>query len=494
MKKKPNVIVILADDMGIGDLECYNAESKIPTPNMNQIAQQGRMYCDAHSSSAVCTPSRYGLLTGRYCWRTELQTDVIGGYSAPLIRDGRQTMATYLKEQGYSTAAFGKWHLGMTFVDAQGKPVAEVGRVLRVSHEVEKHVDFSANITGGPVEVGFDYFYGSACCPTCHPPYAYIENDHFVSPPTKYWDTPMYTSRAGMMAENWDHKEADVTYTEKAVEYIKAHKDSDEPFFVYLAASAPHEPCVEEVVPFFARGKSEAGSRGDLVWLFDWMVGRINSTLKDCDLQEDTILIVTSDNGALPGERLLDENSEEYYVTFGHKASGEYKGFKAHYWEGGHREPLLIQWKNHVASGSVTNALVGLQDISATVQELVGGEQVTSSTAFEDATSFYQTLFDDEVSPRKNMIHHSADAVFAFRYGKWKLVVDAKGSGGWPLLIGQEDVEWPAFQLYDMEKDPYETTNLYDDELAIAKKLEALMKQQVKQGYSNADCCVLEAL
>lgn len=494
MKKAPNVIIILADDMGIGDLECYNPQSKIPTPNMNEIAAQGKQYCDAHSSSAVCTPSRYGLLTGRYCWRGELKQNVIGGYAAPLIHEGRKTIASYLKGQGYATAAIGKWHLGMNFMGKDGTPVIKPGVILRDASVVEDQVDFSADITGGPVAVGFDYFYGSACCPTCHAPYAYIENERFVKPPVKYWDTPMYTSRAGMMAEDWDHKEVDVTFAEKAVEYIKAHQNDEQPFFLYLAASAPHEPCVDSVVPQFAKGKSQAGARGDLVWLFDWMVGRVNGTLKECGLQDDTLLIVTSDNGALPGERLLNEQGEDYYVTFGHKSSGDFKGYKAHYWEGGHREPLLVQWNGHIEPNTTSEALVGLQDISATLQELLEGQAVKTTTAFEDATSFCKTLFGNDTSPRKNMIHHSASGVFAFRYGKWKLVVNAEGSGGWPHLIGQEDVVWPAFQLYDMEKDPYETNNIYQAELATAKKLEAILAQQMEQGHSNIDCCTLQAL
>jgi arylsulfatase A-like enzyme len=319
--KEPNIIFIMADDMGYGDVSCYNPDSKIPTPNMDRLAEEGLRFTDAHSPSAVCTPTRYGVLTGRYCWRSRLKRGVLYGYEPPLIERDRLTVAGLLKKAGYNTACIGKWHLGLGFTTKAGQHI-DLDRPLpwpNADRAMEEKIDFSKPIKGGPVELGFDYFYGTSGCPTCQPPYGFIENDRFVELPSVYHDRPVYTSRPGMMAPGWEHREADPTIAQKAVEYIEAQASSDKPFFLYLTSDAPHEPCVEGVVPEFARGKSHAGPRGDLVWLFDWMVGQVMEALDRTGKTEDTLLIVTSDNGALPGDRIRDESGQEIYYVYDKK-------------------------------------------------------------------------------------------------------------------------------------------------------------------------------
>ncbi|MBT7101415.1 sulfatase-like hydrolase/transferase, partial [Candidatus Poribacteria bacterium] len=261
---RPNIVFIMADDMGYGDVGCYNPDSKIPTPNMDRLAEEGVRFTDAHSPSAVCTPTRYGVLTGRYCWRSALKHSVLFGYEPPLIEPERLTVAGLLKRAGYHTAAIGKWHLGLGYSAKPGEDV-DFDRPLpwgNATREFEEQIDFTARITGGPTELGFDYFFGASGCPTCQPPYGFIEDDRFVDPPSEYHDDPVFTSRPGMMSPGWRHKDADPKIAAKAVEYIESRAGSDAPFFVCLTSDAPHEPCTDEDNPEFARGKSDAGPRG----------------------------------------------------------------------------------------------------------------------------------------------------------------------------------------------------------------------------------------
>jgi arylsulfatase A len=267
---KPNIVLIMADDMGYGDVGAYNPASRIPTPHMDRLAAEGVRLTDAHAPSAVCTPTRYGVLTGRYCWRTHLKQGVIGGYARPLIEESRLTVASMLKQCGYHTACIGKWHVGLTFHDRHGQPT-----------EVEDEVDFTRPISGGPRALGFDYAYINAGCGTCAPPYGFIENDRFVDDRFTFFDCdkdgPIGMGRfgqwGGMMGSSWVTKDADPIIADKACTYIEQRASEEAPFFMYLTPNAPHEPCLERFVPELARGKSQAGARGDLVWLFDWVVG-----------------------------------------------------------------------------------------------------------------------------------------------------------------------------------------------------------------------------
>ncbi|TFH06006.1 MAG: arylsulfatase, partial [Spirochaetales bacterium] len=474
----PNIIFIMADDMGVGDVGCYNAATKIPTPNMDRLASQGIRFTDAHSASAVCTPSRYGIITGRYCWRGKLKNNVLYGYEPPLIEPERTTVAALLKTAGYDTACVGKWHLGLGYSVKDGE-VFDFDRELPwpdALREDEEKIDFSAGVTGGPTVLGFDYFYGTSGCSTCQPPYGFIENNHFTEQPFVYKPKPPFTGRPGMTAPSWQHKDADPAFAEKAVDYIRSQQGKENPFFLYLAASAPHEPCTPEVVPGFAQGQSDAGPRGDLVWLFDWMVGRVLDALDETGQADNTLVIATSDNGALPGDKIPGVEGLEGYNTYGHRPSLDYRGYKSHIWEGGHREPFIARWPGRISPGGVSDRLVGLNDFMATCADLTG--IVLTPGDAEDSVSLLP-LFDDPGSPpvRNALIHHSVFGVFSVRKGPWKLVVDCDNSGGWPPPRGTGPQPGTPGQLYHLENDPGEQENLWAHQPGIVEELTAMLEQ-----------------
>lgn len=477
--QKPNIVFIMADDMGYGDVKCYNPESKIPTPNMDKLAKEGIRFTDAHSPSAVCTPTRYGVLTGRYCWRSQLKRGVLYGYEPPLIEKERLTVAELLKRAGYSTACIGKWHLGLGFTTKPGKHI-DFDRPLpwpNADREMEEKIDFTAPIKGGPVELGFDYFYGTSGCPTCQPPYGFIENKHFVELPSVYHDDPVYTSRPGMMAPSWEHKDADPKIAHKAVEQIEKQADSDKPFFLYLSSEAPHEPCVKSVVPEFARGKSQAGPRGDLVWLFDWMVGQVMDAVDKIGQTENTLFIVTSDNGALPGDRIRGDKSEMPYRLYDHKSCGDWRGYKAHIWEGGHREPLIARWPGKIQPDTETDELTCLTDLMATYAAIVDEE--LPDNAAEDSYNILSVLLGEksEKPIRESIIHHSSTGVFSIRRRDWKLILETQGSGGWPPPYDKGPKPGSPGQLYNIVEDAQEQNNLWDEHPEIVERLTALLER-----------------
>jgi len=477
----------MADDMGYGDVGCYNPESRIPTPNMDRLAANGTIFTDAHAPSSVCTPTRYGVLTGRYCWRTRLKQGVTGGYEAPLIEAGRPTVASILKGAGYHTACIGKWHVGLTFRDRDGNPT-----------ENEADVDFTKPVEGGPADLGFDYAYYNAGCGTCAPPYGFIEGRSFVDPDFTFHETGKASGPAGvggygqwpgMKSRSWVTEDADPTIAEKACAYIEERASGDQPFFLYLAPNAPHEPCVERFVPEFARGKSKAGARGDLVWLFDWIVGRVADVLKTTGQIDNTLLIITSDNGALPGDFKLDKNgtrlvsddgrNEYRYNLYDHKSNADWRGYKAHIWEGGHRMPFIAHWPAAVPAAREAHELICLTDFIATCASVAGTE--LPDTCAEDSCDILPALLgrQDKGTPaRTAVIHHSSFGVFSIRQGDWKLVLDCSDSGGWPTPRGTPPVPGSKGQLYDLSTDPGECHNLWDEHPEIVGKMSALLTAQ----------------
>ena len=469
----------MADDMGFGDVGCYNPDSKIPTPHMDKASAQGVRFTDAHSPSAVCTPTRYGVLTGRYCWRSRLKKSVLGGYSAPLVEPDRLTIAGMLKSAGYHTACIGKWHLGLSYRNKSGELLQESKEIPE--RDFEAMIDFEQPVSGGPTDVGFDYFFGTSGCSTCNSPYAFVENDRFVAVPSDYYEKPVHTSRPGAMVPGWEHKDVDPTFAGKAVEYIKSRAETDEPFFLYLTPPAPHEPCMESVVPEFARGKSEAGPRGDLVWLFDWVVGRVMTALEEAGVAEDTMLVITSDNGALPGDRVEGKPEDLSYSTYGHKSCGDWRGYKAHIWEGGHREPFIIRYPGVVEPDSVVDDLTGLTDFYATCAQLLKIE--LPADAAPDSISFLPAITGGGTSrpARTDIIHHSVYGVFSIREGKWKLIVETKTSGGWPPPRGKGPVPGEPGQLYNIEEDPAEENDLFDEMPGEVRRLTRLLESYQNQ-------------
>lgn len=456
---QPNIIYILADDLGYGDVHCLNPErGKIATPHIDKMADEGMIFTDAHSSSSVCTPTRYGILTGRYNWRTKLQHGVLWGYSEPLIDNDRMTVAGFLKEQGYTTACFGKWHLGMLMPTTNG--ILPEGRWPK-----ELNIVWDKEIKDGPVDRGFDYFYGISASLDM-PPYIYIENNRFVG--------KIEEGDKAVTEKHFKRVEVLPEICSKAVEYIEKQK-KDKPFFAYVALTSPHTP----ILPGTEwKGKSGLGDYGDFVMQTDWVVGQILKAVDEAGFGENTLVIVTSDNGCSKAANI--KNLQEQ----GHYPSAQYRGSKADIWDGGHRIPFIVRWPETIEAGASSNQLVCLTDLMATCTDITGSK--LPENAGEDSFSFLPALTGKtHDSQRESVIHHSIDGYFAYRQGKLKLVL-AKGSGGWTSPREKEVPEGsPEAQLYDMENDPEEMNNLYDSHPKIVNQLVQQLEFEVRQGRST---------
>ncbi|TWU35036.1 sulfatase family protein [Novipirellula artificiosorum] len=459
--EKPNIVFILADDLGYGDVHCFNpTRCKIATPNIDRLAEQGMMFTDAHTSSSVCTPTRYGILTGRYNWRTQLQKGVLHGFDAPLIAEDRLTVAGYLKQHGYTTAGIGKWHLGMDLPRIDDTPV---------KGNNPQNIDWDSQIHNGPVTRGFDYFFGISASLDM-PPYIYIENDRFVGRGTA---TKAF-NRKGPAEPDFEAIDVLPMIGRKAVEFIKRQKDST-PFFAYVPFTSPHTP----ILPSKDwQGKSVLGKYGDFVMQTDAVVGEIVNAIDQAGLSENTIVIMTSDNGCSKAAGIKDLQSK------GHFPSAHFRGSKADLWDGGHRVPFIVRWPSKVKPGTSSDQLICQIDLMATCAQLMGSE--LPNGAGEDSVSFLSALSGKKIdSTRAGVIHHSIGGYFAYRQGKWKLLL-AKGSGGWTSPRENEVADdAPIAQLYDMEIDPHETNNLYTSEPAVAKRLLAQLESDVNRGRST---------
>ena len=471
--KKPNIVYIMADDMGYGDPGCYGAK-KIPTPNMDRLASEGMRFRDAHSSSAVCSPSRYSVVTGRYAWRTWMTSGVLDGFGPPLIDEGRMTVASMLRDRGYATCAVGKWHLGLGWIMNDGTKHSDHYEWTDWSSD-GSDVDYSQRLAGGPVDNGFDYFWGITGSLDMSP-YCFIENDHTVGIPDREKDPYTPQQRPGLMTEGWQDDEVDATFAKKATEWITNHvqSDPDQPFFLYLPTSAPHRPCVP---PDFMKGKSDAGLRGDMVCMYDWVVGQVMETLDKLGVADDTLIMVTSDNGG----RLINFDGEDY----GHPTNGALRGQKADIWDGGHREPFIARWPGVVDAGSTCDDTICLGDMMATCADITGTS--LPDDAGEDSFSFLPSLTGENATreQREFIIHHSVGGMFSIREGKWKMIREL-GSGGFTEPKHEEPAPGgPEGQLYDMESDTAETTNLWLEKPEIIEHLSAILDGIIEDGRSR---------
>ena len=480
---KPNVVFILADDMGYGDVGCYNAQSKIPTPNMDRLAARGVRFTDAHSPSSVCTPTRYGLLTGRYCWRSALRRGVLFNYEPPLIEPTRMTVASLLRGRGYTTACVGKWHLGLGFSVKKGrtvdfrKPLPWPGGPLP-DRAIGESIDFAAPIRGGPADLGFDYAFYTAGCSTDQEPFCFIENRRPLAMADARYRHPAGSWRSGMTAEGWVNETVDLTFTEKAVGFLRdARKRTPEkPIFLYLPLSSPHSP---HLVPKLARGKSQAGARGDLVWLVDWSVGRIVKALDELGMTDDTLLIVASDNGPLVGslEPAAPEGTAK--ISGGHKSAGDLRGYKGRRYEGGHRVPFIARWPGRIPPGSTSGELICLADLLATCAALTGAE--LPQDAGGDSFNILPALLGHkpDKTGRTSVVHHSGSGAFALRKGPWKVLLGQTVKG---RIRPANEVEG---QLYNLREDPAETRNLWREQPQVVRELTALLQTIRKAGRSR---------
>jgi arylsulfatase A-like enzyme len=478
---KPNIIFILCDDLGTGDVKCLNPEGKIATPNMDRIAREGMIFTDAHTPSSVCTPTRYGTLTGRYNWRTKLQKGVLGGLSPRLIEQGRMTVASMLKEQGYHTAAVGKWHLGMDWVIKGKQTVAEMNIESR---EQAWSVDFTKPHTNGPLSVGFDHYFGIAASLDMVP-YVFIEGNKVTVQPTEDREIEMvqgktdkYT-RKGPAAPGFTGYEVLPTFIDQAISWISgksADAKSGKPFFLYLPLTSPHTPILPN--PQW-RGKSGLNQYGDFVMETDAEVGRLLKSLDDQGLTENTLIIFTSDNGCSPSANYPE------LLAKGHNPSGSYRGHKADIYEGGHRVPFLVRWPAKVKPGQITTQLTCLTDFTATAAEITGAE--LPENAAEDSFSFLPTLLGQSAKgpQRESLVSHSIGGYFAVREGPWKLAL-CPGSGGWSEpRPGQEPAGSPAVQLFNLDTDLGETKNLQAEHPEIVAKLTKQLETLVANGRST---------
>ncbi|MGJ8658191.1 MAG: sulfatase family protein [Akkermansiaceae bacterium] len=445
--EKPNIVFILADDLGYGDIQALNPEhGKIKTPSVDKLAAEGMIFSDAHSGSAVCTPTRYGLMTGRYSWRTTLQSGVVQGFKPNLIAENRATVASFLKAQGYHTGIVGKWHLNFQYADpATGEVLKRKGK--------KTLAPVGSKIPDGPVTRGFDYYHGFHHAGDMK---GVIENDTVIA----------HDDVTNMLPR----------ITGKAVEYIDARAANKEtPFFLYVPYGSPHSPVVptEEWL-----GKSGLNKHADFVMQTDNGVGQIMAALDKHGLEENTLIIFSADNGTSKGARIPE------LAAKGHLVSAGFRGSKADLWDGGHRVPFVVRWPKHVKAGSTSDQLICLTDLFATVSDITGKD--VSATSAEDSVSFLSALTGKPiVSTRAGVIHHSISGHFAYRQGKWKLLL-AKGSAGWtsPLESEMPDDALKA-QLYDMDADPGETTNLYKSQPEVAERLLKQLTSDVSRGRST---------
>ena len=477
---KPNIIYILCDDLGYGDVRAFNAKGKIATPQMDRLAQEGMMFTDAHSSSAVCTPTRYGILTGRYNWRSRLQSGVLGGLSPRLIEPGRVTVASLLKEHGYFTACIGKWHLGMDWAKHPGKTVSALS--IETAEQVTS-IDYTQPIKNGPNSVGFDYFFGISASLDMVP-YTYIENDRVAAlPDVADMKFPMTAGRPGGFTRTGpgakDFTAVDVlpTLTKKAVDLI-GQRASDakqgRPFFLYLPLNSPHTPINPS--PAWV-GKSGISPYADFVMETDWAIGEVMRAVAAAGLDKNTLLVVTSDNGCSP-----QANFEEL-LPLGHNPNHVFRGHKADIYDGGHHVPIIARWTGVTPPGTRYTPYVCLTDLMATVADLLAIK--LPAHVGEDSVSFLPALRGGSAPVRDTIVHHSITGAFSIREGKWKLEL-CPGSGGWSdSKPGQESAHAPRIQLFDLAADLGETKNVEAAHPDIVARLTDLLKQQVAHGRST---------
>ena len=437
----PNIVVILADDMGYGDASCYSGGRQIATPHIDRLASQGMRFTDAHSPSAVCSPTRYGLLTGRYAWRTVLKELVLWAFDPPLIEPDRLTLAGLLARQGYYTACIGKWHLGWRWPTVAGTPLQlpfQIGEPGPHTERVRRAavIDYTRRLGGGPLAAGFDHYFGDDVIN--QPPYLWIEDDRCATRPTLAKNPGLLSgSSDGPTTRDWDQRVVLPEMTRRAVALIRSRAQKPAPFLLYFPLTAPHRPIVP--TDEFA-GKSVYGPYGDFVVHVDWVVGQIMAALADAGLAGETLVVFTSDNGSFAPPKE------------GHFPNGSWRGRKGQIFEGGHRVPLIVRWPGHIGRGLVNGQLVGLNDLMATVAEIVDSELQPGEAP--DSVSLLPTLRDPSIGVRESLVHHSVSGEFAIRSGSWKLIPANR-------------------QLYHLGNDPRETDNLWDQSPRQVHKLGA---------------------
>lgn len=485
--RKPNILIILADDLGYGDVGCYNPEAKVPTPHLDRLARQGMRFTDAHSPATVCTPSRYSLLTGRMAFRTGMKGVFDGAGGPCLIEKGRPTLADILRGQGYVTACIGKWHVGLTFQDKEGRPINRNGL------EAVKQIDYSRRIPDAPIHRGFDHFFGTACCPTTDWLYAFIEGDRIPVPPKELLDRSglpdhpySKDNRRGLIAPDFDLQEVDMLFLDKSLRFLEDHARTkpDRPFFLLHCTQAVHLPSFPGKA---FRGKTKAGPHGDFIHQFDHIVGELLQALERHGFAEDTLVIVTSDNGP--------ETTTVFFMRrdHGHDGARPWRGVKRDNWEGGHRVPFLARWPGKIPAGSTSEQTICLTDMMATCASLLKVQ--LPANAGEDSFDILPALLGKKgIGPiRPYTVHQTISLALALRSGDW-VYLDHRGSGGNDYRKGimtkyalPDTAPKAPGQLYDLKNDPGQTRNLYFERPDLVRHLRDRLEAIRKSGRSSPE-------
>ncbi len=458
--RKPNIIVILADDFGVGDIQAHYPDNKIPTPSLDDLVNDGLSFTDAHSSSAVCSPTRYSLLTGRYSWRTPLQEWVLACYEPPLIRQERTTLPEFLKEHGYTTACIGKWHLGWNWPGNQPSQRLEERNVLK-----DAVWDFTKPIAGGPTEHGFDYYFGTHV--PNFPPFTFIENDHVFIQPTDLYKKVNYQGiympqsfDSLPMAPGWRFEDILPEITRRAVHFIHSQSGKDSPFFLYFSMTSPHEP-VSPSDRF--KGKSGIAPIADFVMETDWSAGEVIRAVEDAGISDRTLIIFTADNGH------SHYTGWEELVEAGHLPSGPFRGHKGDIWEGGHRVPFIVRWEGKITPGRSSDQLICISDIYATCHELVTG-YLPSPDEGEDSYSFLDIIFNKgQTSGRNNIVSHSVNGEFSYRSSGWKIVFSLP-----EIDLARSRGKAAKIELYHLE---YDIAESFDSAVYYPQKVDQLTRE-----------------
>jgi arylsulfatase A len=466
----PNIVVILADDLGYGDVTCFHPQSKIKTPHLDQLAAQGAKFSDAHSPTAVCTPTRYAMLTGRYSWRTKLARGVLLGFEDPLISADRLTLPALLKKHGYHSACIGKWHLGWDWQVPQGMlPLLypQRGDSLEVTsaHREAWSAYFAKPVAGGPIARGFDSYFG-VDVPNL-PPYGFIENDRLIGQPhaikkagvVKNVGSTTTTGPAGVITADWKFDAIMPSLVTRAAGYISERAQTKEPFFLYLPLTSPHFPVVPSK-PFL--GKSGLGDLGDFILETDAAVGQVMSALEKAGIAEDTLIFFTSDNGPA-------SNSRDPLKEAVHDGSGGLRGHKGSVYEGGHRVPFIARWPGKITAGTTITEPITSACLLATCAELTG--EKLPANAGEDSFSILPLLRGEKAATPTHplIIHDSGASVFAIREGPWKLLFRPDGQT----------------ELYNLETDLSEKINLAEQKPILVRQLKAKAQKAITTGRSN---------
>jgi len=483
--KQPNVLILYADDLGFGDLGCYHENSKIPTPHLNQLAKESVRFTDGHSSSGICTPSRYALLTGRHHWRDF--HGIVNAFGGSVFETERLTLPEMLKEKGYATAVIGKWHLGWDWGAVRNK---EVKATTVVNGKRKKQqfgpeaFDWSKPIPDGPLAHGFDYYFGDTVIN--FPPYCWIENDKVVKAPDTIMETSKWKPikegnwecRPGPMISDWDPYENIPTTTKKGVEYIEAQAKTEKPFFLFFAYPSPHAPIIPNDE---FDGKSHAGPYGDFVYETDHSIGQLLKALEDSGQAENTIVIFSADNGPEHYAYARDQK-------FDHWSAHPFRALKRDVYEGGHHVPFMIKYPGVTEAGTVNEALVSQVDIMATLAA-VSGYELPDENAAEDSHDLLPLLKGEVKSVRTSHVHNTFDHTYAIREGDWVLVVGKSGHHSrvdkkWLEKHGYPKVEGKGPRLFNLKEDIGQRNDVAADHPEKVKAMQALLKKIREQGYS----------